>query len=219
MICINCKIEYSKKDPRDAGKFCCLSCYRSYITKPENSTRIRTCQRCSTQFKAWRATQKFCSNKCELVNRYASGFIANTDKAHETVKKNGFPQKKGKLIPQLHNAEVYKKISESKIGDKNAMYNKIGNQHHNWRGGKSKTIWKSVEYQRWRKDVMRRDNFTCQECGDNRGGNLEVDHIKPRLLFPELTFDIKNGRTLCKNCHKQTKTWGFKVKSLSRQDF
>ena len=66
---------------------------------------------------------------------------------------------------------------------------------------------------------MRRDNFTCVECGDNKGGNLEADHIKPKYLFPELTFVIDNGRTLCVDCHKATKTWGQKVKSLSRADF
>jgi 5-methylcytosine-specific restriction endonuclease McrA len=102
------------------------------------------------------------------------------------------------------------------MGEKNWMYNRIGELHHNWRGGKNKTVWKSPEYQRWRKAVMSRDNYTCQFCGDNKGGNLEADHIKPRFLYPELTFDINNGRTLCKDCHKTTPTWGNKVKRLQR---
>jgi hypothetical protein len=133
-----------------------------------------------------------------------------------------FASRKGRPVGWINgsNAESIKEsISKAKMGDKNWMYNRVAEKHHLWQGGKSATIWKSVEYQRWRKAVMSRDNFTCQHCGDNSGGNLEADHIKPRCLFPELTFDIDNGRTLCQDCHKQTRTWGYKVKSLTRADF
>lgn len=67
----------------------------------------------------------------------------------------------------------------------------------------------SLEMRNWRKSVFHRDNYTCQECGDDKGGNLQADHIKPFALFPELRFEISNGRTLCKNCHKVTPTYGF----------
>ena len=38
-------------------------------------------------------------------------------------------------------------------------------------------------------------------CGQV-GGYLEADHIKPFSLYPELRFELSNGRTYCKPCHK-----------------
>ena len=64
---------------------------------------------------------------------------------------------------------------------------------------------------------MERDDYTCQMCGDKRGGNLQVDHVIPQSLFPELRFDFGNARTLCKNCHKRTET--FLNPRMRREDF
>lgn len=58
----------------------------------------------------------------------------------------------------------------------------------------------STKYDSWRKAVFKRDNFTCQLCS-TRGGILNADHIKPWALYPELRFDLDNGRTLCLPCH------------------
>lgn len=76
-------------------------------------------------------------------------------------------------------------------------------------------IRKSSEYKEWRKKVLERDNWTCQICGYYRNKkrerrDLNVDHIKPFAFFIELRFDIDNGRTLCKDCHLKTITYGIK---------
>lgn len=86
----------------------------------------------------------------------------------------------------------------------------VGDKHWNWQGGKtaeSVKIRASYEYKRWRKAVFERDNFTCTECGQV-GGYLEADHIKQFAHYPKLRLDIRNGRTLCKTCHRSTKTFG-----------
>lgn len=177
------------------------------------------CILCSKEHIACRKTQKFCSIKCHALYKYANGFIPNTEKAHQVLREKGHYKRDNTYLYENNPSrtpEARRKISESKLGEKNAMYGVTGDKHHNWTGGKNRTLWKSVEYQRWRKAVMRRDKFTCQICGDNKGGNLEADHIKPRYLYPEQTLELSNGRTLCKNCHKATPTWGAKVRKLVR---
>ena len=78
-----------------------------------------------------------------------------------------------------------------------------GKKHWNWKGGITPRMLNTPEYKLWRKKVFERDNYTCQFCGQ-RGGDLEADHIKPWALYPKLRFEVSNGRTLCKKCHKTT---------------
>lgn len=56
---------------------------------------------------------------------------------------------------------------------------------------------------RWRSSVYGRDNYTCQCCDDNRGGNLQAHHIYNYAEHPELRLAIINGITMCKSCHKE----------------
>lgn len=93
-----------------------------------------------------------------------------------------------------------------------------GEKHWNWKGGVSEEYMKirqSVEYKIWRDSVFKRDSYTCVWCGDDRGGNLEADHIKPFAFFPDLRLSLDNGRTLCIDCHKKTDTWGEKAKRFA----
>lgn len=66
-----------------------------------------------------------------------------------------------------------------------------------------------LPFKNWRKAVFQRDGYTCQECNDKRGGNLEAHHIRSVALFPEAIYDVNNGLTLCKKCHKETENYGF----------
>lgn len=79
-----------------------------------------------------------------------------------------------------------------------------GSNSHFWKGGatdKNKLIRESYEGNFWRKSVFKRDNYICQCCGDDKGGNLQAHHIENFRDNEDLRFDIENGITLCKNCH------------------
>ncbi|SHJ28388.1 hypothetical protein [Clostridium magnum] len=59
-----------------------------------------------------------------------------------------------------------------------------------------------LEYNKWRIEVFERDNYTCQCCGDNKGGNLRAHHILNYAKHKKLRLDVENGKTLCHICHK-----------------
>lgn len=56
-------------------------------------------------------------------------------------------------------------------------------------------------YGKFRKDVLKRDNFTCQLCGSNE--KLEVHHKRPYAKYKTLRTTVSNGITLCEKCHKK----------------
>lgn len=101
---------------------------------------------------------------------------------------------------------------------------KIKENNPNWKGGnysKQSAIRTSLRNKQWIKDVFNRDKFTCQGCGQI-GNELHAHHLKHFSdIFKELEakyplldlvdmakgyesfWDISNGRTLCKLCHKK----------------
>jgi hypothetical protein len=133
---------------------------------------------------------------------------------------------KGKVM----SPEARKKMSQSatgkkgtygNLGKKMSLENRIrqgqerkGSKNHFWKGGvtkQSEIIRASMEYKDWRVSVFTRDNYTCTQCGIHSGLGktvvLNADHIKPFSRYPELRFDINNGRTLCKPCHTLTDSY------------
>lgn len=80
-----------------------------------------------------------------------------------------------------------------------------GEDHPSWKGGitsENRKIRKSSEYKEWRRQVFERDSYTCRHC-QVRGGYLHPHHIKSFAEYPELRFEVDNGITLCKECHRK----------------
>jgi hypothetical protein len=70
-------------------------------------------------------------------------------------------------------------------------------------GGKGwrKKLRRSAGWSRWRRAVLARDGYACGRCGAS-GPVLQVHHVMPMLLHPELRFEVWNGQTLCDSCHR-----------------
>lgn len=139
---------------------------------------------------------------------------ASIAKRTQTRRKNGWHKdiERTKRLMSQNNAHARTGIKES---DETRLKKSLalkGDKNPNWQGGKepvNNRIRKSAEYQIWRRDVLKRDDYTCQHC-KKRGGKLHADHIKPFALYPELRFTLDNGRTLCIPCHHKTETHGYR---------
>jgi 5-methylcytosine-specific restriction endonuclease McrA len=138
-------------------------------------------------------------------------------KMSEESKKKISETTKGKVFSE----ETKRRISKAKTGK--PRLDMRGDKNPNWQGGKTpKRIsqMQSLEYKKWRRDVFKRDNYACIICGRKRKPGdrvlLEADHIKPVSQYPELVFDLDNGRTLCRECHQKTDTWGINSKYYNK---
>lgn len=141
---------------------------------------------------------------------------------------NAFKYKKGSIPSKEHINNQIKGIIESyrngripccpMLGKKHSLDTKIkisksrkgkikGINHHNWKGGitpEEMLIRESLEYRIWKLEVYKRDRGFCQICGRRcNNNNIVAHHIKPFSDYPELRFDIDNGITLCRSCHKK----------------
>lgn len=56
------------------------------------------------------------------------------------------------------------------------------------------------KFERWARQIKIKDGFTCQLCHET-GGKLRSHHIKAWVDYPNDRYNIKNGITLCKECH------------------
>ncbi len=95
-----------------------------------------------------------------------------------------------------------KRSDETKNKMKLAKLGKRGNETNNWQGGSSSKQYerKSADYAIWRVNILKRDDYYCQECG-HKSTDLNVHHIDSFSDYPNKRLNMDNGITLCKDCH------------------
>ena len=187
--------------------------YLEKFNIPTRSANIAYCSNCGKELKRKPCRSKgrnYCDSKCQMEYEYKNGIRDGKEvsqKAHEVLRKKGHYKRNNDYLYERNPAksiEVRKKLS--------------GENNHSWKGGITPfylQIRGCFEYRQWRSDVFTRDNFTCQICGDDRGGNLQAHH---KISFSDIlnkyeitTYDeaincealwnINNGVTLCEKCH------------------
>jgi len=67
----------------------------------------------------------------------------------------------------------------------------------------------SYEWRAVRMQALRKYGARCQCCGASpeTGAVMNVDHIKPRKIFPELALDVNNLQVLCHECNHGKGNW------------
>lgn len=73
----------------------------------------------------------------------------------------------------------------------------------------SKAFLESFEWRRLRMQALKKYSPRCMCCGatPQDGAVMNVDHIKPRKLFPDLALDINNLQILCHECNHGKGNW------------
>jgi hypothetical protein len=192
----------------------------------------KDCKTCKKPLKVYFSTFKrktFCSRGCASKDksiRYKGRIVSPETRHKMSISKKGCNNwNYGMSI--CFSDEHKRNISLSKKGKK------LSDSHRESLSKSSRLRWgnlhplvkraiRSMEkYCEWRKEVHKRDDYTCQICG-KRGGVIHADHIKPFYKIVkenniqnliEATrccelWDINNGRTLCGSCHRKTDTYG-----------
>lgn len=80
-----------------------------------------------------------------------------------------------------------------------------GENAYNWKGGYDSDnikFRKTYEFKKWHKDVLKRDDYTCQ-CCEIRGYKLNAHHLNGYNWDKENRTNVDNGITLCEDCHNE----------------
>lgn len=109
----------------------------------------------------------------------------------------------GKPHPAIH----HKQTTATKLKKRLAQ---LGDKGSGWKGGISTDNQRaraSAALRDWRAAVFKRDNYTCQKCGARHLKSvrpvLQSHHLKPFSTHHDLRFEVSNGLTVCKPCHKE----------------
>ena len=178
----------------------------------------RICQNCSKNFqvanyRVQNGNGKYCSMECVYVGiqkNPTQKMIEHRKKAQKIMAQSRIGMKHTLKTRIGISIKKQKIKSEKWTGFLKSIHHRIRN---------------SGEYKQWRTKNHERDNYTCYKC-KQRGGRLHVHHhiipfskilnslkqwcdefnldlYESALKFKPL-WDINNGQTLCKKCHKKT---------------
>lgn len=73
----------------------------------------------------------------------------------------------------------------------------------------SSSFLDTYEWRKVRMQALKKYGPKCMCCGatPQTGAVMNVDHIKPRKLFPNLALDINNLQVLCHDCNHGKGNW------------
>ena len=95
-----------------------------------------------------------------------------------------------------------------------------------WKGGalRNGLFRNTYQYKDWHDEVLSRDNYTCQCCGDRNGNGHNVEfHVHHIFNFADnddKRYDVDNGICLCRDCHYEFhKMYGFRNTTNTQLDY
>lgn len=186
----------------------CVECKKEFNVSPAHHRRgVRRCSNeCASVARRGRPKSAEHRVKLSIARRRRGKIVWSLEaRQRQSMRLRGISPLRGKTAEEL--AEIYKKVAAGNEG--HTYPERQGANCSLWRGGTSKPNQKirgSYVYKKWRRDVLERDNYTCVNCSA-QGCPVHADHIKSFAHWPELRFDVLNGRTLCVPCHRGTPSY------------
>lgn len=208
--CKQCHTSLSLKptDVRENGNYCSRPCYDTYLSihgKPKKPPTIETkiCPQCGSSF----------SGKPSYMKKKTT--------CSRTCGKQYFKKPSTKVLLSCTNCEKEFYRIPSVVKEKNYCSVECMGEHYSkeklftgvnsatYNGGKEE--YYGADWQRTRKQVRRRENYTCQSCHKHESEfDLEhsVHHIIPYSLWTDKqkANELSNLMLLCEPCHRKIHT-------------
>ncbi len=155
----------------------CLVCQKEILVQPYNEKR-----------------KKFCSRICLAKKTIAMSWIGRKHTKEELQKMSLVHKNKPRILTEQGRLSFKEKMSGI----------------NNWKWIKDRSLLKDDNKDRggqlsrdWGRNVKFRDSWKCRIANENCSGRPEAHHILSWANYPELRYNLDNGRTLCKKCHKK----------------
>ncbi len=202
----------------------CLQCNKVFSKQPSDSKKYWIVKRfccisCSTKYQMLNTGHPMLGKHFSIEVRNRMSF----SKKGKNTGKESHLWKGGEISKTCENCKLIFSVRRHRK-DEAKYCSRLCSSKANNKGKTSmnKIIRMSKKYKEWRKLVFERDDYTCQDCGirnqEGIGKTIELHphHIKPFAFFPDLRFELNNGITLCRDCHKKTGTFGKRAKKLAK---
>ena len=136
-----------------------------------------------------------------LAKAKAQEKIARRLEAVVTKKVDGNPDID---VSQKVKTEAKKKHRKKKSSAKKKQHYSVGSVDV-----KTDLFLTTYEWRKIRMEALKKYGPVCQCCGatPSTGAVMNVDHIKPRKLFPHLALDLSNLQVLCHECNHGKGNW------------
>jgi 5-methylcytosine-specific restriction endonuclease McrA len=178
---------------------------------------IINCKYCGKEVKTYQSNidqgRRYCSRECHNADRAVYKNCQNCGnefKVSPYLLKLGYGiycSRKCRNIGRLVKYPEIREINKRCFDKTRSRFRK--ENHPRWKGGirlNDAMLRSSEEMKKWRRAVLKRDSFTCQDCGDfghtDHRLKLHAHHIITFYENKELIYDVNNGITLCVKCHK-----------------
>lgn len=202
-VCKNCQNQFISTNPYNKTIFCCHKCSTDFsigrkVVLHENTLKYINQKKIDGKNNPNKKCA--CGNKKEICSKTC--WNCYTKSIRKKEKKGICINCKNIFVMTYFYGNKYCSV-ECKKNHLRIKY--LSENNPNWKCGvKSKNqIGRfSARYVEWRSLVFERDSYTCQKC-NQLGGSLHSHHIKSWAKNPKFRYDLDNGITLCKSCHKE----------------